>query len=257
MIQSVSRALGILEAIGDSTDGDMGLVEISRRMGLEKSTVHNLVSTLKLLGYVEQNGDGGRYRLGSKLFELSHGSIHADARHGEILGPLACELKQSIGENVSVVAYRRGELSIICREQCDNEVVTVPNRFKPLYTTVSGRCLLAQLSPEQLKNVIDVLGLPQDLWEGACDEPTLLKKLDHIRRSGSEVLISPGREIGGVGYIIPSGERMCPLAVGTALPLYRFRKKRHQLIRQVGEYAEKMSLLVRQMSPAPIHHARK
>ncbi|WP_432667070.1 helix-turn-helix domain-containing protein [Wukongibacter baidiensis] len=43
VVQSVDRAFDILEAL---RTGEVGLVELSKKVGLNKSTVHRLLNTL-------------------------------------------------------------------------------------------------------------------------------------------------------------------------------------------------------------------
>ena len=68
-IQSVERALQILEYLSGPVS-EAGITEIAAFMGLGKSTVYGLVNTLVQEGYLEQNPDNKRYRLGIKLFEM-------------------------------------------------------------------------------------------------------------------------------------------------------------------------------------------
>ena len=63
LIQSVDRALNILEVLADR-DESVGLTELARMMGLDSSTVYRLLSTLRVHGYAEQDNRGRRYHLG-------------------------------------------------------------------------------------------------------------------------------------------------------------------------------------------------
>ncbi len=70
MIQSVDRALDILDCVARTEDGAR-LSEVAGALGLNRTTVHNLLRTLRLRGYLEQER-GGRYRLGSVLSTLGY-----------------------------------------------------------------------------------------------------------------------------------------------------------------------------------------
>ena len=50
-IQSVARALDLLEALSEDP---LGLVDLGRRTGLQPSTTHRMLATLKARGYVER-----------------------------------------------------------------------------------------------------------------------------------------------------------------------------------------------------------
>ncbi|MEN7550792.1 IclR family transcriptional regulator [Rapidithrix thailandica] len=66
MIQSVKRAFEILECINQN--GNLvRLNDIATSLNLKKTTVHNLLDTLKQLGYVEQDALSPRYRITTKF----------------------------------------------------------------------------------------------------------------------------------------------------------------------------------------------
>lgn len=68
MVQSLCRALDIVEALMRSDRG-LGLGELSERVGLKKTTAHNLVRTLRSRGYVDKDPGGG-YCLGPVFEEI-------------------------------------------------------------------------------------------------------------------------------------------------------------------------------------------
>lgn len=67
-VQSVLRALDILELVALDVAG-VTLDEIASRAGLNKSTAHNLVRTLRMRGYLEK-GSGRRFFMGGAVQEL-------------------------------------------------------------------------------------------------------------------------------------------------------------------------------------------
>jgi IclR family KDG regulon transcriptional repressor len=84
IIQAVDRALQIVDLFDEHTT-ELKITEISSRMSLHKSTVHSLLKTLMLHGYIGQDIDSGKYKLGLKLIEkgqlmLSSLDIRAVAR---------------------------------------------------------------------------------------------------------------------------------------------------------------------------------
>jgi IclR family transcriptional regulator, KDG regulon repressor len=60
----------------DEHESEIKITDISDRMGLHKSTVHTLLNTLKMHGYIDQNPENGKYKLGMKLFERGNFVIH-------------------------------------------------------------------------------------------------------------------------------------------------------------------------------------
>ena len=70
LVQSLTRGLTILEQIARSESG-LSLQELSRRVGLKPTTVHNLVRTLVSQGFVEKVPRPVRYRVGSAVEDLA------------------------------------------------------------------------------------------------------------------------------------------------------------------------------------------
>ncbi|WP_411675876.1 IclR family transcriptional regulator [Caproicibacter sp.] len=71
MIKSLEKALNILECFSVEKP-ELGITEISQMTGLYKSNVFNIVSTFVGSGYLEQNPETEKYRIGLKIMGLSH-----------------------------------------------------------------------------------------------------------------------------------------------------------------------------------------
>ena len=74
MNQSIKRTFDILEYI--AANGNLVRVnDIARALGLQKTTVHNFLASLKELEYVEQDEFTPRYRITSKVHQLDFSDI--------------------------------------------------------------------------------------------------------------------------------------------------------------------------------------
>src|SRR5260370_23462707 len=68
-LSSVAAAIRVLKVFSEQ-EPEIGISNLAKRMGLAKSTVHRLATTLVSEGLLEQNEENGRYRLGIQLFTL-------------------------------------------------------------------------------------------------------------------------------------------------------------------------------------------
>src|SRR4051812_40738821 len=68
-LSSVANSIRLLNSFSGEED-ELGITTLATRMRLAKSTVHRLAATLTAAGFLEQNRDNGKYRLGMALFEL-------------------------------------------------------------------------------------------------------------------------------------------------------------------------------------------
>jgi len=69
-VKSLQKALEILNCFIE--EPILGVTEISEKFGLYKSNVHNILSTFKMMGYLEQDELSGKYKLGIQIFNLGY-----------------------------------------------------------------------------------------------------------------------------------------------------------------------------------------
>ncbi|NLL70560.1 MAG: IclR family transcriptional regulator [Epulopiscium sp.] len=151
VVQSVDRALSILEALSDQEQG-LGLSEISKQINLHKSTVHRLLGTLMFRGYVEQDSETNRYRLTMKLFELGNKKIEKlDVL--TLAKPYLRELADKTNEVVHLVIREGTEIIYIDKVEGDYtlRMHSRIGRRSPLYCTAVGKVMLAYLEEKERK----------------------------------------------------------------------------------------------------------
>ena len=104
VIHSVLNALNLLEQFIHSK-GELGVTELSKRLGLHKINVFRLLATLESKGYIEQNKTTDNYRLGIKSLELGQTYIHQMGlvHHAH---PIMEELAKTCKENVYLALFR-------------------------------------------------------------------------------------------------------------------------------------------------------
>lgn len=187
-IQSVARALKILDLLSTS-NGEMALAEIAVKLGLPKSTVHGILSTLRDFEYVEQSPFTGKYRLGLRLFELGN----AVARNWDlrtIAGPHIQKLLEELKETVHLVILDKGEVLYIDKREYHDaslRIVSQVGMRLPAHCTGVGKVLLAYLPPKEVKRIISQKGLPRYTKNTITDAKKLEEELAKIREQGYAV----------------------------------------------------------------------
>lgn len=149
-VPAVSRALDILELFL-SQDG-LSAPEITERLGLPRTTVHELVTTLVDRSYLTVlPGRLTRYRLGMRLFQL--GGVFAEhldlAREAQ---EVAHEVAASCDETVHVAVLDGTDVVYIAKVDSTHPVrmVSAVGRRLPAHCTGVGKMLLSSLTPEAL-----------------------------------------------------------------------------------------------------------
>ena len=141
-LQSVLTALDVLDCF--SSDEELGISEVARRVGVAKSTAHRLLTTLCARGMAEQNPETGRYRLGMRLFALGQLAASRSRMHRLAL-PLLAELKQRTGDTIHLAIPDGVDMLYVERLETVREMPlmsAVPRRI-PCHATSSGKAVAA------------------------------------------------------------------------------------------------------------------
>lgn len=195
-LQSVERAITILKSFSLEKP-ERGVGELSRELGLHKSTVSRLMATLEQGGLLARNPENQRYRLGIDLIGLAAQVVgYMDVR--EIARPFLRSLADECQESVNLVvldippASSERDAHVVNIEQFVPPERRVTNigrvgRRMPPHCTAAGQVLLAYLPPSSLEEV-----LPQRLEvftpHTIAHRKQLNRELDVVRRQGYAIV---------------------------------------------------------------------
>ena len=181
-VQSVDRAISILQVIAQT--GAAGVTEISNALGVHKSTVGRLLSTLESRGLVEQSANRGRYRLGFGVVQLAAG-VTKKYDLSVVSRPICQHLAETVGETVNV-AVNEGHSVVSVEQVIGAATVTTVNwvgQRTPMHATSAGKVFLANLTPQELKSVL-AKGLQRYTDHTIVDTSVLLNQLESVRELG-------------------------------------------------------------------------
>jgi DNA-binding IclR family transcriptional regulator len=141
-VQSVERAFVILRCLAG---GPAGVSAIAERVGLPKSTVSRLLSTLQALGAVEQSGND--YRIGHGMIDLAAAALPG-RNLISVARPHLAELVETLGEAAGLAVLDVNDVVYLDQVNVDNPVQLrdwTGERLRP-HMVSSGLVLLAHLS---------------------------------------------------------------------------------------------------------------
>lgn len=150
IITSVSRSLDILQYLHKKKT-ETSLTEIASDLGLYKSTVFRMLSTLEAKGFVEQNKETGKYALGIKLFIIG-ASLNNHWELIKFIKPFTHQLNKTFNEtvNVSILSKNADHLyqSAIIYQETSVRAVSANSgisvgAYRDCYCCAVGKCLLA------------------------------------------------------------------------------------------------------------------
>ncbi|WP_207262019.1 IclR family transcriptional regulator [Desulfovibrio sp. Huiquan2017] len=182
-ISAITKCCLLIEKL--STQKTWELADLSRAMGLPKTTVHRMLLTLVDNGYVYQEKERGEYSLTFKLFSmgskvLRHSSVVDVAR------PYCRELLGAVDETVNLCVASGTEMLVVDKQvtsQMLRQDSIIGSSF-PLFQSASGKIFLAFAEEEEAERVLNLIReqSPQRDIDRAL--PGLRSELEEVRRTG-------------------------------------------------------------------------
>ena len=224
-LSSVANSIRLLTSFNGEED-ELAITTLAQRLGLAKSTVHRLASTLTAAGFLEQNSQTGRYRLGVALFEL--GALvrrRMDvANEGR---PHLRELLEKTGETVQLGIVDHYSVLYVYEMESRRAIrmAAAVGARGPLHCTAIGKVLLAFQPADYIRETIE-RGLTPFTDKTATRREAVLGLLDEVRsrdyaiddeesEPGLRAIAAPVRN--HTGLVIA--------ALGVAAPVQRMNKK--------------------------------
>src|SRR3954454_5169409 len=180
-VQVISRAAKILRALRNHPKG-LSLSQISKEVGMARSTVQRIVTTLEQERFVTSASSNGGYRLGAEIAMLA-AAVHSDLR--EEIRPFLIKLSHQVNETVDLSVLDNGKVLFVDQIIAPHplQATSQPGASFPLHCTANGKAILASLPiaefekllPEQLKRYNDKTITSRD---------ELLKELEAVRKDG-------------------------------------------------------------------------
>ncbi len=201
-VGSVQRAIDILNLFGTLTP-ELGTTDIARALKLHKSTTASLVATLVANGFLSQNPDTRKYRLGLKLVERAFAMLD-QVEIRQIAYPYLQELRNQWNETVNLAILDGPDVVYVERFLGTKALAmrSEVGRRAPAHSTGLGKAILACLPIPQVRAFIDCYGLPSITPKTITDPVTFLSELDQSRERGYAV-DDEENEIGGRCIAVP------------------------------------------------------
>jgi IclR family transcriptional regulator, KDG regulon repressor len=183
-VQSLGRAFAILEAVARHREG-IGLADLSKLVGLHNSTTFHLAKTMVSLGYLRQEKETKRYRVGRPLFALAASALD-EIEMVSLATPVLEQLSLETGES-GHFAVRMGDAVVVIARTSGPGAFQLTDRVgvvRPAHCTALGKIILASLRPDQLKRFLERIDMKPSTDKSITDTRVLLREIAEIKRSG-------------------------------------------------------------------------
>ncbi len=183
MNNTIVRALTILDFLTDHPNA--GVTEISNRLNLPKSTVHNILNTLHHYGILEKSNETARYHLGIKLVELGYRAQN-EIDICRIAHPYLRGLNEDMDETIHLTILDQDQvLYVDCIESKKRlRTYSVIGVRAPLYCTSVGKAIMAYFDTQTIDRIIKEKGLPKVTEHTITDPELMMRELETIRNLG-------------------------------------------------------------------------
>jgi IclR family transcriptional regulator, acetate operon repressor len=237
-IQSVLNALRILESIGEQQP--VGVSQLSRHVGLPKSSVQRALRTLDRAGWIRPvEGDQTRWELTSRLLAIS---LKAFGEYSlrDYAEPAMDELRQRTGETIHLVSLDGDSGIVIHRLDSSQSVrafVEIGSR-SPLHATGSGQAILAFLPLPRVQEIVSG-NLEKYTSSTITDAEAILKRLDIVRERGYSLNVGEWRaEVASISAPILSVDGNAIAAMTISIPMNRYSE---DIVAQYGGWVRELT----------------
>jgi len=183
-VQSLIRALSILDALADNEDG-LSLTALAKAVALPPSSAHRLLTTLQRKRFVRFEPGAMIWRVGVQAFVVGN----AFARSREV-APLAMpymrQLMEKTGETVNLYVPNGGQAICIAQVQSRQVIraISRPGGSVPLNRSAAGKTILARMTKVEVNEILARHGDPEAKRSTAAEVRKLHAELREIRARG-------------------------------------------------------------------------
>ena len=183
-LSSVRNAARVLREFAHG-DREIGVTELSRRLGIGKSTAHRLLNTLAEERLLEQDPHTGAYRLGLLMYELGASvALHTDLH--EACSPVLDQLRNATRETVQVAVLDGREVVYVERRESP-QTLRLFGRVGHrnwAHCTSTGKLLLAYLPESELEGILRGWMMVRRTPYTVTDPRALRTLLETVRKQG-------------------------------------------------------------------------
>ena len=184
-VQSLVRALSLLNRISEAPEGGMSLTELAQQAGLASSTAHRLLTTLEQERYVRFEHESRLWSIGVQAFVT--GCTFTKTRSLVALArPHMRALMEESGETVNLAIEDDGMAVYLTQVECRQMMRAFARAGSrvPLHCSAVGKTILMSCSDKALSRILHRHGMPR-LTVKTIITPALLRaELDRTRAAG-------------------------------------------------------------------------
>jgi len=238
--KSLNKALRVLECFTIETP-ELGISDISKMLGLNKSNVFDILATFEAREYVHKDPSTNKYSLYNASLRLA-GVMNRTRLSKDEMSMMARNLARETNETVYYGILYNNHVMYLDYVSAANGIV--PMQFigapAPLHCTATGKAILSVMSKEDVEDVVSQ-GLTR-YTENTLDTPDkLFADLEKIRQRGYSIdNMEHEYGIKGIGMVVKDTTGHQYAAISVSGPSLRFNddsipKIVHSIKKNIGK----------------------
>lgn len=215
-VQSVERALALLEVLGEDEEG-YRLTDLAARTGLSPSTVHRLLTTLEKRRFVQFDQSDGMWHVGRQAFAVGSAFVRQRNFVAPAL-PFLRKLRDQTRETANLGIVDDGEMVVLTQIE-SREIMRAISRVggrAPIITSGMGKAILATYTPADVAAIVSSRGMRKLTPHSLTRASELRTELEKVRRQGyavdDEEFVTGLRCVAAVVYN-NQAEALCAISV--------------------------------------------
>ena len=214
-VPALEKGLHILEVLSAAPE-PMSLTEICQTLGRNPSELYRMIGFLEDRGYIIKEPHSGNYFLSLKLYELSHMHSPVDQMIKAASVPMRM-LALSMRESCHLSVLYNGDLLVLYQQESPEKYrfsVEVGAKYNSL-TTVSGRLLLSQLTPELRDYYLNENPIYRE--SDYREKQRIVNDLRQLAKQGYAVSLQE-THLGIIDYSVLAGKSQAGLEAAITIP---------------------------------------
>lgn len=201
---------------------EVSLNQVLSELDYPKTTVHRLIYSLEMLGYLERSDETGAYRLGPRFFQLVEGKSSCH-RLKMVARPVMEGLARQVQETINLGILDGDEILLL--DVVDGASafrwVSHPGERSLVHSTALGKAIAAFLPGAEVDRLLKMRGLARLTSKTITKRGSFLRELRCIHRdfiayddeetvAGAQCIAAPifGRNTAVVGALSVSGPKI-------------------------------------------------
>jgi len=183
-IKSIEKAMHMLELFS-ANQPELSLGELSKALGVHKSTAYRIAVTLVESGLLRWNPGKATYGLGLKILNLSSSLMNSLELRTQAR-PYLEKLVSEVNETVHLAVLDQGEVVYIDKLEAVRGIRIFSDIGKraPCHCTALGKVLLSELPREKVRAILERKGMKCYTPNTITSVEEFLDHLEQVRQNG-------------------------------------------------------------------------